>query len=471
MGLICVSNRLASTVEVNETGTRVKTAKAGGLATAMAPVLAARKGTWVGWLGHGRTPEIDAALQSVDNGYNLQPVWLTANELRAYYDQCANARLWPTFHGMPGRAVRTSRPQWDEYFRVNRKFAREVRRVAKSGDTVWVHDYHLLPLPRLLESKRGVKVGFFLHIPWPTPEMFWELSMAGPLLDGVLGADLIGFQTEGNLGRFLDTAGRQPGTRVTGNTVSFRGHITRLGVYPIGIDPREYTPTSEEREAAAAIRQKFAGQRLLLGVDRLDYSKGLPRRVEAVGRMLELHPELAGTFRLLQIAVLSRTDTPAYREEHRALLAAVERVNTRFGTAGWTPVEVDTRNFERSRLRARYVAAHAMVVSSFRDGMHLGAKEYCVAGPRDGALVLSTGAGAWQQLGPAGAIGVEPNSTDSIARGIHTALMMPESERRCRMAGLALEVESNNVHRWAGSFLADLEDGGNPFSQGSGRPG
>ncbi len=449
--LIVVSNRLPFTLRRGPDGIE-RRPSAGGLVAALEPVLSAGGGVWIGWPGMAlRSGE---RLRRKGDPYLVKGIPLNREEVRRYYYGFSNNTLWPVFHSFPTRAM-FERQEWDAYEQINARFASAAARELKGNDIVWIHDYHLLRAPRHLRKLvPRARIGFFLHIPFPPRDIFRILPHDQDLLRGMLGADLVGFHVRGYMDNFLDCVEQLPATRVDREKgiVRHEHGTTWVAVFPLGIDFSYY-----ERLAANAPETRRAnGQRLILGVDRLDYTKGIPQRVLALERLLELHPEHREQIVFLQVAVPSRQEMPAYRELKVTIDQLVGRVIGRFATADWVPVRYLYRSLPLGRLAALYRDADVALVTPLRDGMNLVAKEYVACQVRDpGVLILSRLAGAAETM--AEALQVNPYDIDGTAQALHTALLMSPAERRRRMDALRARERAFNVHVWAREFLAHLQ--------------
>jgi trehalose 6-phosphate synthase/phosphatase len=351
---------------------------------------------------------------------------------------------------------------WEAYEQVNARFADAVARQYRPGDRIWVHDYQLMLVPDMLRAKiPDARIGFFLHIPFPASEVFRTLPFRERLLRGLLGADLVGFHTAAYARHFLTSLLRLLGLAAHVDRVQVGDREVTIGVFPMGVAADQWGDLAGASEVAQAMERLRGsdGCRLLVGIDRLDYTKGIPRRLLAFERLLETHPELHEHVRLIQLAVPSRTGVAAYREYRKSIEGLVGKVNGRFGTARWAPVHYMHRSIEQHEVVALYRAADVMVVTPLRDGMNLVAKEF-VASRTDegGVLVLSELTGAASEL--AEALQVNPYDVDHTAETLHRALTLPDDERQERMRALRRRVLSFDVHRWAETFLRALDDAG-----------
>ncbi|MPY88001.1 MAG: bifunctional alpha,alpha-trehalose-phosphate synthase (UDP-forming)/trehalose-phosphatase [Luteitalea sp.] len=432
----------------------------GGLATGLRGWHQESEGVWVGWPGevHRLTAPQRSKLEERFSQERLAPVYLSSDEIQRYYDGFSNGVLWPLFHYLLDR-IPLDASNWDAYRQVNEKFADAVVHVSRRDDMIWVHDYQLMLLPALLRDRLPeARIGFFLHTPFPSSEIFRLLPWRQEVLRGVLGADLVGFHTRAYLRHFVNSVVHIDGHEVDVDRVQVDGREVRLGAFPMGVDVEAFTALAEDRrviEEVAAIRRQAGDNRILLGVDRLDYTKGIPRRLLAFGRLLERNPELADHVRLIQLAVPTREKVESYKAFRREVEELVGRLNGIYGKVNSVPVHYLRRSVTRRQLVALYRAADVMLVTPLRDGMNLVAKEFVASRvDEDGVLVLSEFAGAATELGEA--IVVNPYDINGAAAAINYALSMGASERRTRMRALRRRVVSHDVHRWARTFLERL---------------
>jgi trehalose 6-phosphate synthase/phosphatase len=458
--LITVSNRLPVTVSLEGASVIVKQS-VGGLATGMRALRSASESVWVGWPGslNDFDAEQQAAAMSELARLHTVPIALSPKEITVFYEEISNAVLWPLCHDridhLPLHMV-----GWDVYEEVNERYADAVATMWRPGDAIWVHDYQLFRVPLLLRRKLpDARIGFFLHVPFPNPEIFFTLPVRRWLVEGMLGADLIGFHTRRYRGHFTGALRRLFNIELDASTSNFGydGRRVTLGAFPMGIDAEDFAERATRRAVSRLtldIRQKPG--RVLVGIDRLDYSKGIQRRLMAFEQLLVKHPEWRGKVRMIQIAVPSRGKVGAYRQLRRDVEALVGRINGEFATPTWTPIHYIHRSVSPTMLSALYRAADVMLVTPVRDGMNLVAKEFVASrGDEDGVLILSEFAGAADELKDATI--VNPYDVDGVAEAIHDALTMSGSERRQRMRRLRSQVFAHDVHRWAASFLAALD--------------
>jgi trehalose 6-phosphate synthase/phosphatase len=458
--LLIVSNRLPVTVRA-EHGVVSVARSAGGLVTALRGPHERLNGLWIGWPGEvSRLPAeqrqaVDAQLKAL----GTVPVQLTAAEVSRYYDGFSNGVLWPLFHYLLDKVHLDARRDWETYRDVNERFAAVVAAEVRPGDMVWVHDYQLALVPAMLRQRvPDVKIGFFLHIPFPAAEVFRILPWRQQILRGLLGADLLGFHTASYRYHFIYSAARVLGIDPDVESITHEGRQVRLGVYPVSVDIEELSRLAADpdvRAEAQRIRAGAAGQKIVLGIDRFDYTKGIPRRLLAVERFLEREPELRSKVRFIQLAVPTREKVGAYADFQRLVNELVGRINGHYATAYAVPIHFLHRSMSMERVVALYLAADVMLVTPLRDGMNLVAKEYVATRLDDtGVLVLSEFAGASAEM--IEALSVNPFDIDSVAATIKQALVMPAHEQRVRMHPLRRRLKAHDVHRWAQLFLDDL---------------
>ncbi|MEQ9319091.1 MAG: trehalose-6-phosphate synthase [Polyangiaceae bacterium] len=469
--LIVVSNRMPVVVEETSEGWGIK-AGAGGLVAALDPVLRKRGGVWVGW------PGVDESARSAwlplleevgdERGYAFDPVPLPPELVRDFYGGFSNAVLWPLLHNITSRCV-FEPAYWEAYLAANERFAKTVLRHAQPGDLVWVHDYQLIGVaPYLRQEAPELDVAFFLHIPFPPLESFLEMPWRGEILSALLAYDLIGFQTERDRHNFLDCVRRLVPDAVIDESpersaddeavtvIAVGERRMRVACFPIGIDYPTVVRTASSRavvERARELSEALGDVALILGVDRLDYTKGIPDRLLAYQAMLEEAPELHERVVLLQVVQPSREIVPEYQELKRQIDELVGAINGRFGTATWAPVHYLYRSVPWPELFALYRLARVALVTPLKDGMNLVAKEY-VACQLDepGALILSEFAGAAAQLHERALI-VNPYDVEGAGRTLLEALGLSADERRRRMDALRHNVSREDVFWWTRRFL------------------
>jgi alpha,alpha-trehalose-phosphate synthase [UDP-forming] len=433
-----------------------RTHEVGGLVSALEPALRDEDGVWLGWSGQeggdGSNVVIDAGEHPARARFDLP-----AAVRQRFYAGFCNSVLWPLLHGFPAR-VRGSDEDWDAYVWANERYARHAVELVRRDGTIWVHDYHLLLTARALRAlgHRG-RIGLFLHVPFPAREVLETIPWAGELVDAMLAFDLIGFQTETFAQSFLRAAEGVPGAARDGATVRHRDHDAAIAVFPATISTEPFRRPSEEAAEVTGLRHALGPRRLILGVDRLDYSKGIPERLDAYERMLERFPAWQRRVALLQISVPSRAEIPEYAELRQQVESMVGRINGRFGDIDWVPVRYLYRSYDHTVLAQLYRLADVALVTPLLDGMNLVAKEFVAAqdDARPGVLVLSRHAGAAETL--ASAVLTDPLDPEGLALDIDRALRMPDPERlsRHRMLVAALEREGD-AKAWGRQFLSRL---------------
>jgi len=459
--LMIISNRLPVTVKL-ERGDVAITSSVGGLATGLRGPHEQSDSLWLGWPGDISRfdPSQRSHIERSLSDRRMVPVGLTSTEITRYYEGFSNGVLWPLFHYLTDKVEREAWRNWTTYAEVNQRFAEVAARHYQAGDLVWIHDYHLALVPRLLRRLiPDARIGYFLHIPFPSSEVFRILPWRSEILEGILGADVIGFHTYSYLSHFTRALLHVLRLETDGGTFQFDDRQIHLGVFPMGVDAAEFGRlANDERVAAqvASIKKKSGDRKLLLGVDRLDHTKGLTRRMLAIERLFEREPSLRGKIRLVQVVVPSRDRVESYKQLRRNLDEIIGRINGAYGTVDSVPIHYLYRSISQRELVALYQAADVMLVTPLRDGMNLVAKEF-VASRTDesGVLVLSEFAGAAAEL--AEALHVNPYDLDRVAGLIKEALGMPEQERRTRMRAMRRRVQAYDSYRWANTFIDQLK--------------
>jgi len=448
--LVVVSNRLPFVLaDRGGSGRAVGVKRSpGGLAAAVEPALRRNGGTWVGWPGPLRRGQ---TLPSPEGEtYSIAPVRLTKEEVRLYYLGFSNRTLWPLLHSFPTR-MELDREDWSAYEAVNRRFAEVASEVGEDDALFWIHDYQLTRVGAHLRRLRpDAHIAFFLHVPFPPYDLFRILPWDRELLRGLLACDLVGFHCPGYAANFLDCVERLLGARMDRDAgqVEHGERTVTVGTFPLGIDYELFEMRAREACRAATRRE----QRIVLGVDRLDYTKGLPEKIRAFARLLDSHREHRERVVLLQIAEPSRTDVAEYQKLKREVDELVGNVNGRLGTSGWTPVQYLQRSFDPAELAGLYRDAEVALVTPLRDGMNLVAKEYVACQVDEpGVLVLSRLAGAAETMYEA--IRVNPYNCDAVAESLHQALSMDPVERTARMRALQRRERTFNVHAWFETFV------------------
>jgi len=456
--LIVVSNRLPYNLPAEPTG-QPPTRNVGGLVNALEPVLAAGNGSWIGWDGVAAPslPEGDATRTfRTDTGVDLIGVPLTESEIEEFYHGLSNRTLWPLFHSILDKSVFESE-DWSAYERVNRRFAQTAVTRGTSGDRIWVHDYHLMQMPSFVREMgfRG-RIDFFLHIPFPPPEIFLSLPWRKELIQGMLACDSVAFHVKSYRDNFLRSAAAITGAPLStfrrGAEVTLRhpGGTCVATVSPIGVDVDDFERIAGLESVAIqteTIRRAHDYRHILFSADRLDYTKGINERMLAVERFLTNHPERAGSFVLFQVVVPSRGEVDEYISLKAEIDQNVGRINGSFGRDGWNPIHYEYRALDREELVAHYRTARIALVTPLRDGMNLVAPEFVAARTdNDGVLLLSEFAGVSEQLREA--VRVNPYDLEGCAEAIGLALDMPPAERVSRMKRLRKTVRGNSLDQW-----------------------
>ncbi len=458
--LLIVANRLPIAVSRVDGALHVERSP-GGLATGLSGPHSKSDALWIGWPGDIQDLSGDEhrALEQRLAELRAKPVWIPPEDLKEFYEGFSNGALWPLFHHLLDQ-MPLHVHGWDAYERANARFADEVCRQYTEGDLIWVHDYQLMLLPKMLRDRMpDARIGFFLHIPFPASELFRTIAHRERLLEGVLGADLVGFHTAGYMRSFASSLLRVLGIASNVDRVYYGQREVRLGVFPMGVDTEKFatladSPAVRTRTAELCAMDDCA---IVLGVDRLDYTKGIRRRLLAFEKFLYDHPEFHGRVRLIQVAVPSRTSVEAYQDFRNEVDASIGRINGAFGTAQWAPIHYLYRGIDEVELSALYCAADVLLVTPVRDGMNLVAKEFVASRTDDGGvLVLSEFAGAASEL--AEAVMMNPFDVDRAAEIFHRALTLPADERLVRMRALRRRVLSYDVHHWVRSSLESLEE-------------
>ncbi len=460
--LILVSNRLPVTV-VRKKGRLKLQQSTGGLATALASIHRVFGGLWVGWPGITSDRVAEREWRCVEEELrrdSLIPVLISESLLEGYYNGFANRTLWPLFHYFPQYVV-FDESFWDAYVRVNELFRDVVLSIARPTDIIWVHDYHLMLLPKLIrEEIPDATIGFFLHIPFPSFELFRTLPWRRELLEGLLGADLIGFHNYDYMRHFISSVKRGLSINVILNTINYRGRLVRVDAYPLGIDYERFKRAVQDprvRRRAARVRRRLDRVKIIFSIDRLDYTKGIPQRLEAYDRFLEKYPEFRGKVVYVLAVSPSRTRVKHYAELKRRIDELVGMINGKYGEVGWNPIYYLYRFISMEELLSYYVAADVAFILPLRDGMNLVSKEF-IASKADGrgVLVLSETAGAASEL--VEALITNPNSREEVADALRRALTMKPKEQERRMRMLQERVRRYNLMRWANDFLEGLAE-------------
>jgi len=456
--IIIVSNRLPIQMSKRK-GVIHYQPSVGGLATGLSSLINTYHLKWLGWPGHispelGEQTEISAALEAM----NMSPLFLSKEEIEQYYEGFSNKTIWPLFHYFK-HFVHYTPSFWQAYLQVNQRTANAVLAIYQPGDLVWVHDYHLMLLPGLIRAQQPeASIGFFLHIPFPSFELFRTLPWREELIRGVLGADLIGFHTYDYARHFISASLRLIDVEQSLTRLIYGDRIIHVDSFPMGIDYTKFNLAHNRRSVIRKVQElqpRLEGRQVILSIDRLDYTKGILQRLMGFRRFLELYPEFHERIKLLMIVVPSRSQVEAYQELRTRVNEWIGQINGEFSTIGWTPVVHFYRAFGFDSLAAIYQLADICLVTPFRDGMNLVAKEYiaCKA-DESGVLILSEMAGAAEELREA--ILINPNDIDDIAEALYKALTMPAEQQKERMRKMRNRLHNYDVIRWANDFIHSL---------------
>ena len=461
---IIISNRLPVSINLAEDDEVSISESIGGLATGLKSVHAEEDSLWIGWsaieaeeISKAQKNKIDSTLEK---DFRCIPVYLDKDEIENFYYGYCNKTIWPLFHYFPNMTT-WEHKHWEVYCAVNRKFYNAVADQLSEGDTIWVHDYQLMLLPQMIRKNHPeVKIGFFLHIPFPSYEIFRLLPMREEILNGILGADLIGFHTYDYVRHFFSSARRLLGYENAFGKINLGNRLSKVDAFPMGIDYERFNKSGrvgEIQEGTHKLLEETSGKQIVLSVDRLDYTKGIPERIRAFSRFLELNPEYHEKVHLIIIAAPSREAVDTYNDLKREVEELVSEVNGRHGTIGWMPVWFFYQSFTFTELAALYRGSDVMLVTPLRDGMNLVVKEY-IACRKDhrGVVVLSETAGASSELSET--ISVNPNDINAIAAAIKEALEMPINQQIHRNKSLHERLKRYNVKYWAEDFLLKLDE-------------
>ncbi|OBK13685.1 alpha,alpha-trehalose-phosphate synthase (UDP-forming) [Mycobacterium asiaticum] len=469
---VVVANRLPVDLERLPDGSTTWKRSPGGLVTALEPLLRKRRGAWIGWPGLV-SDDVDPDPEPiVQDELQLHPVWLSSEDVAQYYEGFSNATLWPLYHDVIVKPI-YHREWWERYVDVNQRFAEATARAAAKGGTVWVQDYQLQLVPKMLRTLRpDLTIGFFLHIPFPPVELFRQMPWRNQIIQGLLGADLVGFHLPGGAQNFLvlarqllgaNTSRGSVGVRARFGEVEYESRTVRVGAFPISIDSSALDQAARERgirRRAREIRAELGNPRkILLGVDRLDYTKGIDVRLKALDELLAEGRAKRDDTVLIQLATPSRERVESYQILRNDIERQVGHINGEYAEVGHAVVHYLHRPVPREELIAFFVASDVMLVTPLRDGMNLVAKEY-VACRSDlgGALVLSEFTGAAAELRQAYL--VNPHDLEGVKDAIEAALNQPDEEGRRRMRAMRRQVLAHDVDRWARSFLDALAEPG-----------
>jgi len=458
---IIVSNRLPVKISKADDEYNLSSSE-GGLATGLGSIYKKGNNKWIGWPGVEITGEDDQhEITKKLNELSLVPVFLDQEEINQYYEGFSNDVLWPIFHYYTSTYATYKQSNWDYYEKVNNKFKDAVLKIAEPGDTIWIHDYQLLLLPSLIRNELpDISIGFFLHIPFPSHEMFRLIPWRYELLNGMLGADLIGFHTFDDVRHFLGSVTRVLPVNSSSNIISNGERSVVVESFAMGIDENKYAslPLQQDvKEQISQIKESFKNTKLILSIDRLDYSKGILQRLTAFEQLLQQHPEYMEQVTLYMIVVPSRDTVPQYAHLRDEIDKRVGNINAIYRKMDWTPIHYYYRSFPIETLSALYFSADVCLVTPMRDGMNLVSKEYVASRVNnDGVLILSEMAGASKEL--IDALVVNPNNTEEVCEAIITALNMPLAEQKRRMLQMRQLVAKFNITHWVKIFMEKLKE-------------
>ena len=454
---IIISNRLPVKIE-QENNELVYKASEGGLATGLNSVFKQGNNLWVGWPGLAIEKSQEEEVHSNLIKQHMKPVFLSTEEIEDFYEGFSNETLWPNFHYFNQYTV-YKEELWLAYQRVNQKFAEIVSEELEDGDTVWIHDYQLLLLPQLIRAiSPNATIGFFLHIPFPSYESFRLLPWRRELLNGMLGADFLGFHTYDDMRHFLSSVNRLAGLGNSNGTIKVKNRLIKADALPMGIDYEKYAASAQDPETLAResrYRESIGTVKLILSIDRLDYSKGIPQRLRAFELFLSKYPDFKEKVSLFMVVVPSRDSVSKYKQLKEEIDLLVGRINGQFSKLNWTPIHYFYRSFPLPALSAFYRISDVALVSPMRDGMNLVCKEYVASRlDKKGVLILSEMAGASKELSDA--IIVNPNDIHQLVEAMHKALTMPEALQIESMTSMQKSLKRYNIHAWVKLFMDEL---------------
>ena len=455
---IIVSNRLPIKIK-EENGALSYHASEGGLATGLGSIYKEGDNIWVGWPGlaiskDNQKKEVEVELKQ----QNMKPVFLSTQEIEDFYEGFSNETLWPNFHYFNQYTI-YDEDLYQAYKKVNKKFAKQIATVIEDGDTLWIHDYQLLLLPQMIrESFPNSSIGFFLHIPFPSYESFRQIPWRRELLNGMLGSDFLGFHTYDDMRHFLSSVNRLAGLSNANGRITVKNRLVMVDALPMGIDYDKYEKSASSPETIARevrYRTSIGDVKMMLSIDRLDYSKGIPQRLRAFEQFLEKHEEFREKVSFLMVVVPSRDTVPKYKQLKEEIDLLVGRINGKYGRLNWTPIHYFYRSFPLPALSAFYRMAHVGLVTPLRDGMNLVCKEFIASKlDKKGVLILSEMAGASKELSDS--ILINPNNIDEMVNAIHTALTMPDEDQISHMETMQGSLRRYNIHSWVKLFMDRL---------------
>lgn len=456
--ILIISNRLPVNIQKKNTEYQFQPS-AGGLVTALKSVTQKEDSLWIGWPGiHPHTKEEKQYIRETLNVQKMHPVFLSPTIFDKFYNGFSNGTLWPLFHYYP-KLAEIDEHYWDAYKKANQKFAEQILELANEDDTVWIHDYHLFLLPQMLREKMpNLNIGFFQHIPFPSYEIFRILPWRYELLEGVLAADLIGFHTFDDVRHFSSAAMRITGTKHNLGQLEYKGKTTTVDTFPISIDYKQFANSVESPEVikkANQLQTSSGNSTLILSVDRLDISKGIPEKLLAFEAFLDKNQNYREKATLVLVVVPSRTQVEIYNKLKQQIEQEVGRINGKYGKIDWIPVRYMYRSLSFTVLSALYRCCNIALITPLRDGMNLVAKEYIASRTSgNGVLILSEMAGAAKEMQDA--LIVNPNNRAQIVEALETAMQMPEKEQAQRIKNMQSRLKRYDVHRWSQLFLDKL---------------
>ncbi|HNW29492.1 MAG TPA: bifunctional alpha,alpha-trehalose-phosphate synthase (UDP-forming)/trehalose-phosphatase [Spirochaetota bacterium] len=462
--IILAANRLPVTVEIKKNGEPAFSPSVGGLATGMSSLSKTYSCLWAGYSGipiesiaQDKSDQIRNVL--IDK-YKAYPVPLTDQDIELYYNGFANKTIWPLFHYFP-YFTSFNEETWKAYVEVNSKFYSTLKNLYEPGDIVWVHDYHLMLLPGIIRQNiPDATIGFFLHIPFPSYEVFRLLPWRKEILTGLMGSDLIGFHTFGYVRHFLSSVQRLIGIDHSMGQMNVENRTVKCDTFPMGIDYQRYSDYMHNKKIVREItgfKDSMTGKKLILSMDRLDFTKGIIERLNSFERFLEKYPEYHGKVQMIIVTVPSRTQVDTYIKLRKTINEHVGRINGKYNTLSWSPIQYLYRSLPFEMIMTLYHCSDVCLVTPLRDGMNLVAKEYVAARiNNDGVLILSEMAGVSEELGEA--LIVNPNNKEEVADAIATALSMPEDEKHRRMQIMQRRLQRNDVIQWSSSFIEKLSN-------------
>jgi trehalose 6-phosphate synthase/phosphatase len=437
----------------------------GGVISALDPLMQKHKGLWIAW-GSGSADFLVTNSKKIikvppeNPTYLLKRIPLTKKEIENYYHGFSNRVLWPLFHLFIEK-MRPKESYWNAYRKVNKKFAQNVLNELEDDDLIWIHDYHLSLVPYFIKQKEPeAKIAFFWHIPWPPWEIYYTLPWGNQLLEGILMSDFVGFHTSSYVSNFMNCAERQPGMKLDTKKkiIRFKDHKTKIKHFPLGISYKDYHQRANSPavlKKAAKLKTLYGSKKLILGIDRLDYTKGILDRIKAFELLLEENPKYRENVVLIQIASPSRDKIEEYCTMKKEIDEAVGRINGRYRNETWTPVMYFFKEIPQSLLLAYYRASDIGLLTPLRDGMNLIAKEFIASNDDDSVLILSEFAGASEEL--SNAINVNPYDIHSMTSAIKTAMNMLPDERKYRFTAMKKKVKNHDSEWWYSNFLREWE--------------